>query len=242
MRTRHPTRPAAWLVAAAVCLVAWGAVAQEPRAETPSGEERPAEAIWYAQRVSSGDTPVNVEHLWSKGRRFRSETVWLGHPIATVVNGERYLIIDRLERTGVSIQRSPVAVRQDATRARPFGHEYEALAQAGAEKIGTERIGGRACDLYRLTNDEGRREVCVTPEEDHLPVFRRVWMRASGRSAETSYVEWLRDVDVPDSFFEADPGVTLEHFTYQQYVERAPKERIGPAPPFFRELLHGEPE
>jgi hypothetical protein len=242
MRTRHPTRCAVRLLAAGVCLAAWGAGAEVHPAETPPDEASPAEAVWYAQRVSSGDTPVNVEHLWSKGRRFRSETVWLGHPITTIVHGERYVIVDRLTRTGVSIQRSAVAVRQDASRARPFGHEYEALARAGAEKIGTERVAGRPCDLYRLTNDEGRREVCVTPEEDHLPVFRRVWMRASGRSAETSYVEWLRDVDVPDWFFEPEPGVTLEHFTYEQYVERAPKERIGPAPPFFRELLHGEPD
>ena len=30
-----------------------------------------------------------------------------------------------------------------------------------------------------------------------------------------------------------------EHLTYDDYVRRAAKEQIGPAPPFFRDLLHG---
>ena len=39
--------------------------------------------------------------------------------------------------------------------------------------------------------------------------------------------------------FEPDPAVTLEHLSYDDYVRRASDEQIGPAPPFFRELLHG---
>ena len=43
----------------------------------------------------------------------------------------------------------------------------------------------------------------------------------------------------PDSFFLPPPDVKLEMVTYESYLERAPKERVGPAPPMHRELLHG---
>jgi hypothetical protein len=31
----------------------------------------------------------------------------------------------------------------------------------------------------------------------------------------------------------------LESLGYDEYLRRVTKEQIGPAPPFFRELLHG---
>lgn len=205
----------------------------------PALAEQGEPLVWYAERISTGDAPVRIEHFWSKGPRLRSETVFLGHPIVTIVSGERYMVIDRLNRSGVSIQRSPRAIREDVKRGRPFGNELEALLTSGGEKVRTEEMAGRPCDLYRMTDGEGRREVCVTQDELRLPLFRRVWLRESGQSAESRYLEWSRDLEIEDAFFEPDPGVTLEHITYEDYVRRAPNERIGPAPPLHADLLHG---
>lgn len=196
-------------------------------------------STWHAQRVTSGDTPLIVEYLWSKGPKQRAETVIGGHPIITLVNGERYIIIDRLANTGVSIQRSPTAIREDGTRSRPFGNEGAVLEAAGAEKVSTETIAGRSCDRYRLTNSEGRQEVCVSQDEKPLPLQLKVWKRASGKEAVTRYLDWTSALALPDEFFEPDSAVTLEHLSYDDYLRRARKEQIGPAPPFFRDLLHG---
>jgi hypothetical protein len=196
-------------------------------------------STWYAQRITSGDTPLIVEHLWAKGPRQRAETVIGGHPIITLVNGERYITVDRLSNTGVSIQRSPAAIREDGTRGRPFGNEGATLQAAGAEKVSTETIAGRSCDLYRLTNIEGRQEVCVSQDEMLLPLQLKVWRRASGKEAVTRYLDWTSALALSDEFFEPDSAVTLEHLSYDDYLRRSAKEQIGPAPPFFRNLLHG---
>jgi hypothetical protein len=198
-----------------------------------------APSAWYAERITSGDIPVHVEHLWSKGSKFRAEMVLGGHPIVTLVSGERYITVDRLSNTGVSIQRSPKAIREDATRGRPFGNEWIALEADGGEKVSTETIAGRECDLYRLTDEGGRREVCVSQNETRLPLLYTVWQRGSGREARTHYLDWTSGLTLLDDFFEPDSAVTLEHLTYDDYLLRAAKEQIGPAPPFFRELLHG---
>ncbi len=198
-----------------------------------------APGTWYAVRVISGDTPPVVEHLWSKGSKLRAETVIGGHPILTLVSGERYMTIDRLSNTGVSIQRSPRAIGEDARRARSFGNEASILQAAGGEKVSVEQVGGSECDLYRLTNSEGRQEVCVSRDEARLPVQLRVWSRKSGKEAVTRYLNWASGLALSDDFFQPDPGVALEHLTYDDYVRRAGEEQIGPAPPLFRELLHG---
>jgi hypothetical protein len=196
-------------------------------------------STWYAQRITSGDTPLIVEYLWSKGPKQRAETVIGGHPIITLVNGERYITIDRLANTGVSIQRSPAAIREDQKRGRPFGNEGAQLQAAGAEKVSTETIAGRSCDLYRVTNNEGRKEVCVSRDETLLPLQVKVWRRASGKEAVTRYLDWTSALALSDQFFEPDSAVTLEHLSYDDYLRRAVNEQIGPAPPFFGDLLHG---
>jgi hypothetical protein len=162
-----------------------------------------------------------------------------GHPILTLVNAERYITIDRLTNTGVSIQRSPKAIRDDATRRRPFGNEGSILQAVGGERVSTQEISGRRCELYRLTNSEGRQEVCVSQDEARLPLLVKVWRRDSGKEAVTRYLDWASGLALSDDFFEPDSTVTLEHVTYGDYVRRAQEEQIGPAPPFFRELLHG---
>jgi hypothetical protein len=194
---------------------------------------------WYSERMISGDIPVHVEHLWSKGPKLRAEMVIGGHPILTLVNGERYITIDRLTKTGVSIQRSPMAIRADRTRSRPFGNEGIILQAAGGEKVSTERIVGRKCDLYRITNTEGRQEACISSDEARVPLQVRVWRRKTGKEAVTRYLDWTSGLELPDDFFDPDSTVELEHVSYDEYLRRAVNEQIGPAPPFFRDLLHG---
>ena len=136
-----------------------------------------AEQSWYTQRLTSGDAPLTVEFLWSKGPKLHAERFIAGHPIVTLVSGERYVIYDRITNEGVSIKRSTAAIRQDATRTRPFANEHEAMIAAGAEKVGTEKVSGRSCDLYRLTDSSGRREVCITGEEQ-VPIYTKIYTRA----------------------------------------------------------------
>ena len=198
-----------------------------------------ASSTWYGERIISGDVPVHVEHLWSKGPKLRAEMVIRGHPILTLVNAERYVTIDRLTNTGVSVQRSPRAIRGDGNRGRPFGNEGIILQAAGGEKVSTQEVAGRRCELYRLTNTEGRQEVCVSRDGARLPLLIRVWRRNSGKEAVTRYLDWTSGLALSDDFFEPDSAMTLEHLTYDDYVRRAAEEQIGPAPPFFRDLLHG---
>lgn len=228
-----PAAPVLGRALAALLLVAALLAAWAPSARAQ------ADASWYAERISTGDAPVRVEHYWSKGPWLRSETVFAGHPIVTLVKGERYMIIDRLNGEGISIQRSPRAIAQDPKRGRPFGNELAALMEEGGEKVGPERIPGGTCDLYRLTDETGRREVCVSQDELQIPVLLRVWMRRTGRSMESRYLGWSRKITIPDAFFEPPPGTRLEPIGYQDYVERAPKEQLGPAPPLHADLLHG---
>ena len=194
---------------------------------------------WYAERFTAGETPVQVEHFWSKGARLRSETVIAGRKIVTIVNGERYTIIDDLAGTGVAIQRSAASIAGDAKRRRPFGNEAEQLIEAGAEKVGEHKIMGRACDLYRLTDRGGRRELCATSDEQRLPLEMKIWSRGSGSSAQVRYIDWATGIPIPDQFFQPDPRIELEYVPYEDYLKRARRELVGPAPPFYSDLLHG---
>ncbi|MAE93354.1 MAG: hypothetical protein CL910_01705 [Deltaproteobacteria bacterium] len=197
------------------------------------------ETTWYAEKYASGDVPVRVEHLWSKGQLFRSEAVIAGHPIVTIVRADQYIIIDRLSRTGVSIQRSATAIAEQKTHPRPFGNELASIQRAGAEFVRTEEFGGRKCDLYRLTNDQGRREVCATTDDAKLPVLLKIWMRRSNRVVEGRYLNWTNMLPIEDSYFEPDPRIPLTTISYDEYIKRARKDLPLPAPPLYRELLHG---
>jgi hypothetical protein len=199
------------------------------------------EQTWYVQRITAGDTPVSVEHFWSKGARLRAETVVAGRPILTLVNGELYTVVDRLSGTGLAIRRRPQAVREDAERERPFGNEADQLLADGAEKVGSEDLHGRRCSVYRLTDRSGRREACLDVEPPHLPRRFEQFDRSSGRRAEVRYIDWLHGFEVPDAFFEPDPRFSLERIEYEEYLDRAGRGPLGPAPVFFRDLLHGHP-
>ena len=196
-------------------------------------------ATWATSRMTQSDSGNLVEYLWSKGAKMRAETVIAGRPVLTLVNETRYIIIDALNKEGVSIERSEVARSLDAKRGRPFGNEATRLIAAGAEKIEGGVESGLEASRYRLTNSAGRREVWVTEGEYQLPVEIYRYYRNTGSEMRVRYLGWSPGVPLPDWFFEPQSDVKLETLSYTEYVERSKKEAIGPAPPFYAELLHG---
>jgi hypothetical protein len=205
----------------------------------------PAAETWHAERVTSGAGAPRVERLWSKGPALRAEIVFGGHAIVTYVKGDRYIVVDSLTGKGTSIQRSAKAIAEDAKRARPFGNEQPALVALGAEKVKSEGSGEAACDLYRITDQAGRREVCVSTGKEQLPLVLRVWDRKSGAESETRYLAWSKDLEkdgaaIPDSFFSPDPRVALESLTHEAFLAKAQAgEPAAVAPILYPELLVG---
>lgn len=224
-------RPIALLVAAPVAALGALLVGAAPAAAE--------DATWYVERVASGDVPFQLEHYWSKGTVLRTETVIGGLPVMTIVTATDYIMIDVLSAKGVSIARSPRSIAADKKRGRPFGREGREVVEVGAEKVSTEKYGMGTCDLYRATNRDGRREVCVAGGEQYLPLYVRTWHRESNKHVSMRYLNWTRDLTIPDSFFEPDPRVELEKIGYEDYLKRADKEPVTPFPVFYQELLHG---
>jgi len=219
----HARLAAAALVAS---LAAPGARAQEASA-------------WWTQRLTYGAGPMVVENLWCKGPRMRAESVFLGHPIVTLVDERRYVIFDAATRTGIAIARSPRAIAEDAKRKRPFGYEADELIAEGGEKVGTEVRAGEEVDHYRLTEPNGdQREVWASADAYRLPSESRRFDRSSGQETRMVYVRWLQQA-FPDGFFRPDPDVKLEELGYDEYVARSRQGPVGPAPPLYGNLLHG---
>jgi hypothetical protein len=193
---------------------------------------------WYTERLmTSGGSPT-IEHLWSKGAWLRSELVVGGQPIVQLVKGDRYVIVNRLQRRGVAIRRNPVAIANDASGKRPFADDRDRIVAAGGERVGTHQLGGQECEVYRVTDGNGRRETCVTSAG--LPVRTEMWHRASGSSSSASYLSWAANVPLSDDFFEPEPGTVIEEYGYEQYLEAVRKGPVGPAPPMHGHLLHGK--
>lgn len=229
----HGRKRGSWLAAAvALCCGAVGAMGAS--AET-----------WYAQRISSGEcVPLRIEDLWSRGAWLRAETVIGGRPIVTIVRGDRYITVDRLSGSGVSVKRHPNAQAADEPKGRPFGNELRELRRAGGELVGEEELGGGAkCALWRLTSNEGRTEVCTSQEDSPRIFFVRRWDRASNCNLQWRYVQWLRDFEMKGSFFAAPAKAKIESYSYEKYVQSLGQSAAGPAlPPLIPLLLHGPRE
>ena len=246
------TAALALALAAACLLAAPGASAQgarsgdkkpAPKKEAPAGAARAAAAptSWYALRITRGDTGVIVTHLWSSGRSLRAEAVLEGVPIAQVVSGDWYYVIDGARQVGMAVRRSPAALAADLARgaARPFGNEAVDLERRGAERVREEEIGGRKVKVLRLTDAMGRHEVWVTDDASALPIRIDSMDRESGVHIVTDYVDWLSALQLPPVFFEPDPRIQLERLEYDEYVQRTRQGPVGPAPVLFGDLLHG---
>jgi hypothetical protein len=225
------------ILAAFVVLLAWVqvAAAEDPKpAPAPAGAE-----TWYAERIITGSSGTGVEHLWSKGPWLRSEMVIGGQPILQLVKGDRYVIVNRIQRRGVSIQRNPQAIVKDASRRRPIGEDQEMILAAGGEAVRSEQIAGQECEVFRLTDADGRRETCVSKKEPRLPIRTSFWHRATNHTSQINYVSWASKVPLPDEFFDPDPGFVLEQLGYEQYLAGVEKGPVGPAPALHSHLLHG---
>ncbi len=199
-----------------------------------------APPLWYAQALAQGDGGTQITHFWSKGNRLRAETVIRGHRIVSLVNGDRYYAYDEVLGDGIAVRRSPIAIRADAGRLRPFGMEGQRIIEGGAEKVGVQEMRGRSCDLYRLTDSFGKREVCVTQDEFKLPLWSELFNRSQGKTIRTDYVMWFQPQELPDRFFEPDPRLALESLEYEEYTKRSAAGPVGSVPVLYADLLHGK--
>jgi hypothetical protein len=195
---------------------------------------------WYAQAMAHSDSGLNVTYFWSKGPRLRAETVVTGHRIVTIVNGDFYYAYDAVTRKGIAIRRAPEAIAQDKSDRRPFGRELEILLDQGAEKVREEVYLGAPCDVYRITDDAGKRVLWVTQTEPRLPVRLELFSRKSGRTRYTDYLNWLSGLPLSDDFFKPEKEVELERYSLDDYVRITVNEGpIGPVPVLYADLLHG---
>jgi hypothetical protein len=236
MRMARMVRSAAVtrIFALLLALFALAPAAAQQAPPAPAGPES-----WYTERILAGGASPAVEHLWSKGPWLRSELVVAGQPIVQIVRGDRYLIVNRLQRTGISIQRNPTAVQKDASRRRPIGDDGEIILAGGGERYGKAEVGGQPCEIYRLTDADGKRETCVSTTDAHLPLRTTFWHRASNRTTEITYLTWASKVPLADDFFAPEPATEIEELSYEQYLARSKQGAVGPAPPTFSHLLHG---
>jgi hypothetical protein len=220
----------------AVAVAALASLPHFARAE----EKRPSAQgeTWYTERLITTGASPTIEHLWSKGAWLRSELVVGGQPIVQFVKGDRYVIVNRVQRQGVAIQRNPRAIERDGAGKRPFADDRDRIVAAGGERVGMEKFGEQECELYRVTDADGRRETCVTT--GGLPLRTQMWHRASGSSSTASYLTWASHVPLPDDFFEPEPGTAIEEYSYEQYLAAVQKGPVGPAPPLHGHLLHGK--
>lgn len=198
-------------------------------------------AGWYALRITRGDAGVFVANFWSLGRRLRAEAVLSGVLIQQIVSGEWYYVIDAVRGEGIAVRRSAAALEFDRKHptARPFGNEAADLVARGAEVVREEEVSGRKVQVHRLTDGQGRHEAWVTEDVSALPIRIDSTDRSSGAHIVTDYVDWLSAITPPETFFEPDPRVKIERIEYDEYLQRASREPLGPAPVLFGDLLHG---
>jgi hypothetical protein len=231
----------------AVVVSVSAAAAQQPQTD---GQKPPGQAAvvseptWYGSSLSRNDSgSYLVVHFWSKGARFRAETVIAGHRVTTIVNDKTYYVLDPVLATGVAIRRSELAIAQDATRGRPFGTELKQILRDGGEKVRRERVNGRECDVYQVTDDQGRRQVCVSLQVPRVPLRVENFDRRSGATTYVDYTDWLAGPLISDSFFEPDARIDMERVGYKEYRARVERgQSTGPAPVLYGELLNGRRE
>jgi len=196
---------------------------------------------WYAATLAEDEKGgFLMVHFWSKGPLFRSEAVLAGRKIVTIVDRSNYHVIDEASGQGISIERAEAARTLDARSQRPFGNELEKLLREGGELVGSEQARGQSVDVYRLTDDRGRRTIWVSTTQPPVPLRLQTYDRESATTGTIEYVNWLHNPPLADSFFAPNPRVSMKHFSYEAYRNQSRKAPVGPAPVLYRHLLHGE--
>jgi outer membrane lipoprotein-sorting protein len=201
-------------------------------------EERP-DIGYYATTISHAENESLITQYWSKGALMRSEIIVAGHPIITLVNGDFYYTYDALTKVGYSVGRSAYTIRQDEKRKRPFANDLEEMRAGGGEKVRTEKLHGVPVDVYRLTDDEGRKTLWITTDGLELPIHLEKYSRATKRTGQLDWINWLPGLVISDAFFVPPADVEFTHFAdYETYIDRLRQGPIPPAPPLFHRLLH----
>lgn len=208
---------------------------------------RPAEGpprTWHATAYVSGAGVNRIIQYWSSGPSMRAETLVGGHPVATIVNGSRYLVIDRLAGKGLDIERAPRAIAADKTRTRPFAFEHEEIRAAGGEKVEEKPVapGGPIVEIWRVTDKSGRHTAWVSKAEPHVPLRVENFVRGSSQTIETVYSQWGIGLEMPDAFFQLPPGTEVERYSYADFMKAIADGRRDPADILYPDLLHGPRE
>ncbi len=216
------------------------AAAKTPAALPSISSDAPGQT-WYVRSRVDTEFGSIMTHYWSKGALFRADTVVAGHPITTIVNGLRYYVYDSALADGAAIERNLASVEEDTTRGRPFGLELVELLASGGEKVDEGFLAASSIgyEIYQLTNDNGRRRVVVTSSDPQLPIKMETFVRETGSTGFLAYTGWQRGIKLEDAFFEPPNTVVFEQISYAEYTARYGKVPIGPAPVYYRHLLHG---
>jgi len=206
-----------------------------PDAARPDGPP----TTWHATAFVSGIGTYRIIHYWSQGASMRAETLISGHPITTLVHGDRYVVIDRLVGRALEIVRSPKAVAEDAGRPRPFAFEQAEIRAAGGEKVEETKMSGVDVEVWRVTDDLGKRTVWVAKGAQGVPLRVETFVRGSSQTVKIDYSSWGFNLEIPASFFELPPGLEVERMTYDEFARKSASGSVGPAPILYPDLLHG---
>lgn len=230
----------AWFVALASpspVVAADPPVAVSPASEAKAPKERPS--TWHATAFVSGIGSYRIIHYWSQGSSMRAETLISGHPITTIVRGDRYIVIDRLTGKALDVERAKNAVAEDRSRERPFGFERDEIRAAGGEKIEDTKLSNVDVELWRVTDDLGRRTAWISKAAPHVPLRAETFVRGSTQTVKIDYSGWGFNLDIPADFFAVPPGLEVERLDYDAYSKKSAQGPVGPAPILYPDLLHG---
>ena len=160
---------------AAASLAADPAPAPAPAAAAPRPGSR--------RSLSHSDAGLNVTYFWSKGAKLRAETVIAGRRITTLVSGNTYYAYDAVGAERCRDHPQPEGDRRGRSRSSGrSGASSRTWRRQGAERVRDEEVMGRACEVFRLTDQLGRRELWVTKDKLRLPVRVVVYRRDTGRT------------------------------------------------------------
>lgn len=196
---------------------------------------------WYAATVAEDEKGGFLRvHFWSKGPLFRAEAILAGRKIVTIVDRTTYYVLDEASGSGIAIERAEATRDLNERGERPFGNELAKLLRQGGELVGSEQAAGQTVDVYRLTNDQGRRTIWVSTTKPSVPLRVETYDRDSATTGKLDYVNWLHNPSLADSFFVPNSNAKMEKLSYERYRRESRKGPLGPAPVLYRHLLHGE--
>lgn len=198
-----------------------------------------APKTWHATVFFSSGSSYRIIHYWSDGAKMRAETLISGHPITTIVRGDRYVTLDRLTGKALDIERAPSAVLEDQGRARPFGIELDELKKSGGERIEDTTMSGVPVEVWRSTDDKSRRTVWVSKKPPHVPIRAETFVRGSSQTLTFDYSNWSFDLEMPPAFFALPAEVSVERFGYAEFGTKSVDSPTGGPPILYPDLLHG---